>query len=310
MLGALSLIAIAGGGYYLAGSTSGDAIWDSGAIEPEARAAVPAPAVPAVAAAPATPPVDEQADQVRGVVQASQEATLASRMTARIVSMPYKVGTKFGQGAALVQLDCSQLRAELAASRAATAAYKTQYDTNVELDQYQAIGTNEVKISKANLAKAQGESVAIAAQLGDCAIRAPFVGVVVEEIAHRGEVAASGQPLIKLQGGGALEAELIVPSNWLTWIKPGVPFDFTIDETREKISGVVKRLGASVDPVSKTIRITGDIQPGDGTVLPGMSGTAHFQKPVAVVAQVVPPAAPPPAVTPASARAAPSAKMR
>ena len=39
------------------------------------------------------------------------------------------------------------------------------------------------------------------------------------------------------------------------------------------------RLGASVDPVSKTIRITANINPGDAMVLPGMSGAATFEEP-------------------------------
>ena len=217
--------------------------------------------------------------EARGVVQATNEATIASRITARITSMPYKVGSRFGRGAVLARFDCSQTQAQLAAAEAASAAYAKSYETNVELDQYEAIGTNEVAVSKANLNKARAEASAIRASLNDCSVRAPFSGTVVEEIAHQGEVAASGQPMLKIQSGGALEAELIVPSNWLTWLEPGIAFSFAIDETGEVVRGTVKRLGASVDPVSKTIRVTGDIPTGEGLVLPGMSGTAKFEKP-------------------------------
>ena len=117
---------------------------------------------------------------------------------------------------------------------------------------------------------------------------------MVEEIANRGEIAASGQPLLKLQGSGALEVELILPSTWLAWLKPGAPFDFTIDETGRKVSGTVKRLGPSADPVSKTARARGDSVAADATVLPGMSGTATFDPDQAAPAQ---PAQPAPAGT-------------
>ncbi len=122
----------------------------------------------------------------------------------------------------------------------------------------------------------------------------------MEQIAHAREIAASGQPLLKIQSGREVELELIVPSKWLTWLKPGAGFAFKIDETGSDIRGVVKRFGASVDPVSKTIRVTGIVTGRNGLVLPGMSGTATFDDPRAVTAM------PPPSVaaTPAEPKAA------
>jgi membrane fusion protein, multidrug efflux system len=243
--------------------------------EPAPVAAAPAPAQVAVAA----PVADKPLDEVRGVISSQNEAVIASRLTAGITAMPYKAGQSFGRGALLASFDCSIQRAQLAAANAATAAYRKTYDTNVELDAYQAVGKNEVGVSKANLGKAQAEANAVTAQLSQCAVYAPFSGKVVELMAHPHDVAASGQPLMKIQGSGALEVQLIVPSNWLTWLKPGEPFAFKIEETGQTVQGSVMRLGASVDPVSKTIRIIGSIKPESGAViLPGMSGFAQFEK--------------------------------
>jgi membrane fusion protein (multidrug efflux system) len=102
---------------------------------------------------------------------------------------------------------------------------------------------------------------------------------VVEVIAHANEVAATGQPLMKIQDGSNLEVQIIVPSNWLTWLKPGAPFAFVIDETGQTVNGKIARFGASVDPVSKTIRVIGSLTTGGATVLPGMSGSAKFDQP-------------------------------
>ena len=210
-----------------------------------------------------------------GVVRSGEEAVIASRMTALITALPLEAGQSFRKGQLLAGFDCSQMRAQLTAAEAAAAAYRKTYDTNVELDHYKAIGTNEVAVSKANLGKASAEAQAIRAGTGQCSIAAPFAGTVVERIAHPHDVAAPGQPLMKIQGTGALEVELIVPSKWLTWLKPGTPFTFQLEETGGTVTGTVSRLGAAVDPVSKTMRVTGGIV-GGGTVLPGMSGTASF----------------------------------
>ena len=238
-----------------------------GMMAVDAGPASPAPALPPA------PPVQV----AHGVVQSEDEAVIASRMTALITALPLDAGQSFGRGQLLARFDCSQMQAQLAAADAASAAYQKTYDTNVELDRYKAIGTNEVGVSKANLGKAQAEAQAIRAGTDQCAIFAPFAGKVVERIAHPHDVAASGQPLMKIQGAGDLKVEMIVPSNWLTWLQPGAPFDFALEETGAVVHGHVARLGAAVDPVSKTLRVTGDLQSTQG-VLPGMSGAARFSR--------------------------------
>ena len=212
-----------------------------------------------------------------GVVKSADEAVIASRMTALITALPLEAGQSFRRGQLLASFDCGQMRAQLAAANAAATAQRTTYATNVELDRYQAIGRNEVSVSRANLGKAQAEAQAIAAGTGQCAISAPFAGSVVERAAHPHDVAQAGQPLMRIQGAGN-RVELIVPSSWLTWLTPGTPFGFALDETGATIEGEVLRLGAAVDPVSKTMRITGTVR-AEGTVLPGMSGTARFAAP-------------------------------
>jgi RND family efflux transporter MFP subunit len=249
---------------------------DEGHAGPTAAVVRPAPmtAAPATVAA----PVDISTVDVRGVVHSRAEATLSSRITARITSMPYRTGDRFGAGAVMARFDCSPMRAQLTAANAAATAHRTTYQTNVELDQYKAIAKNDVAVSRANLGKASAEASAIAAQLGDCDIRAPFSGIVVEQIAHGSEVASPGQPLLKIQNSRDLEVQLIVPSNWLTWLKPGVAFSFIIDETGKTHHGRIANLGAAVDPVSKTVRVTGTLDQAGGLVMPGMSGSARFAR--------------------------------
>ena len=268
----VGLVAIvAGGGGLWLGSQGPEPQW------PEDKAKTEAIALPTEDTRAAKPVVDE--NMVRGIINPSSESTVASKMTARIIAMPYGEGQSFPAGALLARFDCSQISAELNAARAATAAYRKTYDTNVELDLYEAVGKNEVAVSKANLGKAEAEANAVASQLSDCEVRAPFAGKVVEQIARNKEIAASGQPLSKIQSGREVEMELIVPSKWLTWLEPGATFAFTIDETGNVIRGRVKRFGASVDPVSKTIRVIGVVTEQSGLVLAGMSGTARFDDP-------------------------------
>jgi membrane fusion protein, multidrug efflux system len=273
----VALLAVSAGAWAY---SSRDVQWSSAPVPlPVAAKPVEVPKQLAAVAAPAAAPAAvDPSSIIRGVIQSQSEAVIASRMTAGITAMPYKVGQKFPKGALLASFDCSTIRAQLTAAQAATAAYKKSYDTNVELDAFQAVGRNEVGISKANLGKATAEANAISTQLTGCAVYAPFSGIVVEQIAHAHEVAATGQPLMKIQDASNLEVQIMVPSNWLNWLKPGAKFEFKVDETGTVLKGSVARFGASVDPVSKTIRVIGQVYGAGGVVLPGMSGSAVFEQ--------------------------------
>jgi multidrug efflux pump subunit AcrA (membrane-fusion protein) len=68
----------------------------------------------------------------------------------------------------------------------------------------------------------------------------------------------------------------LAPSKWLTWLKIGSTFKFRVDETSHEYPAKVSELGARVDPVSQTIRLTGLLNKQDAALLAGMSGSAHF----------------------------------
>lgn len=268
---AIGTLALAGG-LFAWSSGNGETRWS-------ADAAPPVEPPPAARAAPAIKPVAATAaamENIRGVIQSRSEAVISSRITARVTAMPFRPGESFGRGALLASFDCAHTRAQLNAANAATQAYRKTYDTNVELDAYKAVGTNEVEISKANFHKADAEAKAISSQLTDCAVYAPFSGRVVEQMAHAHEIAAGGQPMMKIQDSNDLEVQILVPSNWLTRLKPGTPFQFRVDETGDVLDARVRRLGAAVDPVSKTLRVIAGVNRNGQTVLPGMSGTASF----------------------------------
>jgi membrane fusion protein, multidrug efflux system len=73
--------------------------------------------------------------------------------------------------------------------------------------------------------------------------------------------------------------QLHVPSGWLAWLRPGATFEVGIDETRRTYSATVTELGARVDPVSQTLRVSALIDGDHDDLLAGMSGIARFDVP-------------------------------
>jgi membrane fusion protein (multidrug efflux system) len=73
-----------------------------------------------------------------------------------------------------------------------------------------------------------------------------------------------------------LEAEIVVPSNWLKWLKKGHEVKITIDETGEILDAKVISLGVTVDAVSQTIELKAKFNEKYDTLIPGMSGIVKF----------------------------------
>ena len=216
---------------------------------------------------------------IRGLVKPITSATLSSEIIGRIVKLPFKSGDSFKKGQLLVQFDCSLYDAELAAARAHLEAEQKKHENNQQLLTLNAISKIEVEISAVDVKKAEAEKQIANVRVRRCIIRAPYDGRVMEIVAHEYESVGPDKGLLSILSDKQLEIELIVPSNWLTWLQRGTGFQFLIDETDKNYKANVAQLGASVDPVSQTIRVLGVFESAVDDVLSGMSGTATFREP-------------------------------
>lgn len=241
-------------------------------------AVMPASTRPLPASGPTAtqPPLPGEA--VRGVVRARNTAVLSSRLSALITRMPFQAGQNFRKGDLLVAFDCERQRAEARAAVAAHRAHQKTYEVQRELEAHNAIGKMEVDVTRSQVDKAAADVAALEAGLRECNVYAPYAGRVVETVAQEHETAGQGQPLLRIQGADDLELQLIVPSMWMSWLRSGTSFTFKIDETGESVSAAVLRVGAAVDPVSQTVKVTAKLPGGRAQVLPGMSGTADFKR--------------------------------
>lgn len=226
-------------------------------------------------ASPAALPT-ETTVMVRGLLKPLHEATLSSEVLAKVTEIPFTEGKRFKKGDVLVRFDCARYKAELAATQAEFSARKKTSDNNAELSTYNAAANLDVEVSAAETDKAAAQMQAAQAMLNGCTISAPWAGRVVEVVAHAHETVSPGKELLRILDDSKLEIELLAPSKWLAWLKIGSTFKFRVDETGKEYPAKILELGARVDPVSQTIRLTGVLNKQDAALLAGMSGSAHF----------------------------------
>ena len=212
----------------------------------------------------------------RGIIKANAEATISVAVSAPVRKIAYRAGESFQKGQTLIEFDCSRYQAEHRAKIAAYEARKQDARNKKRLLVHQAIGASEVAIARAQMDEAKAIADGAAFLVSQCTVKAPYDGRVVERLINEYETPAANQPLIKIIDSSKSRLELIVPSKWLVWLHSGDRFMLTVDETGEKIAATIGRLGAIVDAVSQTVKITAELTGGKSIVLPGMSGTATF----------------------------------
>lgn len=145
--------------------------------------------------------------------------------------------------------------------------------------QLNSLGDLELQQSLAKVKEAEADVNYMQASVRKCTLTAPFDGRIAKRLVANHQSVNAGTPLLDLVDNGQLELQMIVPSRWLTWLKPGLSFQVDIEELNKQYTASITQIGARIDPVSQTLTITGKIQNTHPELLPGMSGWASFPSP-------------------------------
>jgi membrane fusion protein, multidrug efflux system len=216
---------------------------------------------------------------LRAQLRAVQSPVISSELDARISRLGVRDGDRFEKGQLLVSFDCTAHQNRLDRARAVLGKKQQVYAINSRLDQLGSTSQLELEVSKAEVAEAKAEVDLGETIMRKCAIHAPFSGRVVELQVHQHQFVREGQALMEILDHRDLEIEMIVPSQWLRWLKPQYPFRIEIDETGRTYDASVLRISGKVDAVSHSVKVYGRIVKPAEELLPGMSGQVRMSPP-------------------------------
>jgi membrane fusion protein (multidrug efflux system) len=234
------------------------------------------PAAPPEKAAPAP----EKAEaEIAALILAGEESILSSQMAGRIRVIRVGLGDDFKKGAALIEFDCAEQRAQLNAADAEYRGAREAHLARLKLQALGAAGELEVTLAASAAERTRGQLDFRRAQMAYCRVRAPFGGNVARLRVKTAESVPAGQPLIDLVNTASLKAQIFVPAAWIAWLRAGTRFTINVKETGQSFEARVARLNARVDGVSQQLEVEARIDKSEGRLLPGMVGTAVFTPP-------------------------------
>ncbi|MBI2841124.1 MAG: efflux RND transporter periplasmic adaptor subunit [Acidobacteria bacterium] len=250
-----------------------------------------------------------------GYVTPRRKATVAAKITGRVMEMLVDEGMAVEAGQVLARLDDAELRAQLeveranreVAARAVDEAEVTRADaertlwrarelrekgfaTQEDLDR----ASTALDASRARLALSRQQHQAASrrvelteTEIGNCTVRAPFAGVAISKDAQPGEIVS---PMSA--GGGftrtgistivdmsSLEIEVDVNESFIARVKPGQPVDAILDAYPDwHIPAKVRTTIPAADRQKATVKVRISFDALDPRILPDMGVKVAFMR--------------------------------
>lgn len=217
--------------------------------------------------------------KIHAIVASESMATISSQMAGLISNLYVKNGSTFKKNDLLLQFDCREQLATLQKAKAEVKLAEVGQKSYARLSALGSASVLKVAESQAQLEKALGDQKIAEKKVSDCQIRAPFSGQVTELFVHQNESVQTYQKVFDVLDNSDLVVNVLVPSNWMSWLTVGSTFQLKVDETQQTYTVKVARIVRAVDAVSRSVNIIGTFVSAQPELQFGMSGDAIFTGP-------------------------------
>jgi RND family efflux transporter MFP subunit len=215
---------------------------------------------------------------VAATVTARQRATLAARMSAAVVRLPFREGETVRSGQVVAQLADEAPRSALAAAEAALAAAGADRERMERLLERGAATAQETESARARAAAAAAEVGAARDALRYTALRAPFSGRLARRLVREGDVVSPGQPLVEIEGSEGFELRASVDAAAAAVIAPGMALPVEVDGLAGALTATVRALTPAADPGTHRFEVVADL-PGVEGLRSGLYGRLQLPAP-------------------------------
>lgn len=232
-----------------------------------------------------------------GEVRARVESRLGFRVGGKIIKRQAELGQHVKAGQVLAQLDPQDLRLAADAARAQAAAAATNRNlAAADYKRYKALKEQgfisgaelerrdaSLKAAQAQLEQAQSQLAVQGNQAGYAVLSADVSGVVTAIEAEPGQVVTSGATVVRIAADGVRDVVFAVPEDKVAAIKVGAPVTMRVWARTADLTGRVREVAASSDPVTRTYAVKVSL---DAQEPPPLGATVNVVMPDAAPAGV------------------------
>jgi membrane fusion protein, multidrug efflux system len=180
------------------------------------------------------------------------------------------------RGAALVELENSEARANHAAAHAALVESRSQFQRSRELLRTNAVSPSHVEQLEAKMRADEAALAAAEARLQDHLIRAPFSGNVGLRRVSVGTLVTPGTVITTLDDVSTVLLDFDVPETFIAAVRAGQRLTArSAAFPGRAFTGEVLTLDSRVDPVTRAVSVRARLPNEGGVLRPGMFMTVR-----------------------------------
>lgn len=224
-----------------------------------------------------------------GKLIAKQSVNISTRMMGHITYLRAEVGDYVRAGQSLASISSADIQAKSGQASAQIAQaqasynlaakdyqrfknlYENQSASRKELDEMQA----RFEMAKAGLQAASMMKNEVNANSRYLNVTSPISGVVTAKYVSQGDLASPGMPILTIESSGNLQAQVLLPEDEITLIKPGMPVKVEVKSTGTQVGGTVGEVGLSSTSTGGQYMVKINVAQNKD-LLPGMYVSAEF----------------------------------
>lgn len=209
------------------------------------------------------------------VIEATQQATVATQVSGRIVAVTAEAGQRVKAGQVLMRVDAREAAENVAAAQAQLAQAEANHRRTQNLFQQKFVSQAALDATEAALKSARAQAAAAGAGASHATVTAPISGIVAQRHAELGDLASPGKPLVTVFAPGGLRAIASIPQFKLKEAQKATAARIEFAESRRWQDGVRFEILPTIDSQSHTATARIYLPDTEGLV-PGMAARVHF----------------------------------
>lgn len=211
------------------------------------------------------------------VLEATQQAVVATQVSGRIVAVKVEAGQRVQAGQLLMTIDAREANETAAAARAQLAQAEANFVRTQNLFKQKFVSQAALDAAEAALKSARAQAGAAGVAASHAAVTAPISGIVAQRHTELGDLAMPGKPLVTIYQPKGLRAVASIPQFKLKEVQQAKSAKVEFPESRRWLDGVRLELLPTVDAQSHTAtaRVYLPDTAADGLV-PGMAARVHL----------------------------------
>ena len=195
-------------------------------------------------------------------------------------------GAEVRQGEILVSVDAASHQARLSQARVELAAAEREQARAQLLQDAIPAAQRDAADTRHAAAAAALQTASLAASRA--VLRAPFAGQVAEVDAEVGEVAAPGQPLVRLVHLDHVKVTVSVPDRDVVSLRVGMAASVSVEAAAAVFDGRIKHINPTADVQTRAFPVEIEVDNRERSLLPGMIATVEVEQSVAAGELLVP----------------------